>query len=234
MSSQPRYWAVVPAAGSGSRMQADRPKQYLQLHGKTVLEHTLERFAGLAEITEIVVCVAADDPYWETLRLPAKVRRVDGGRERHESVFNGLQALADRVGAEDWVLVHDAARPCVREEDVRRLIAELEAHPVGGLLALPVRDTMKRADAGGEILHTVSREHLWHALTPQMFRFGVLFKCLQKVRADGTNITDDAQAIEYCGLPARLVAGHADNLKITHPQDLALAELFLSRQTGNT
>jgi len=224
--SLPNYWALVPAAGIGSRMGSQRPKQYLHLRNKPILQHTLERL-NLPAIAGIVVCVAEDDPYWETLTLPMPVMRVNGGAERCHSVLNGLQALQQQAQPDDWVLVHDAARPCVRQADIEKLMTELAHHPVGGLLAVPVRDTMKRAGASLEIVETVNREGLWHALTPQMFRLEALSNALQSLLSRGEHVTDDAQAMEKMGLCPVLIEGHADNIKITHPQDLSLAELYL-------
>lgn len=228
-NNTPNYWALVPAAGIGSRMGSQRPKQYLHLHNKPILQHTLERL-NLPRIAGIVVCVAQDDPYWETLTLPMPVMRVNGGAERCHSVLNGLQALQQQAQPDDWVLVHDAARPCVRQADLEKLMTELAHHPVGGLLAVPVRDTMKRADAKLEIVETVNREGLWHALTPQMFRLEALSNALQSLLSRGEHVTDDAQAMEKMGQRPVLIEGHADNIKITHPQDLSLAELYLQQQ----
>jgi len=219
----------VPAAGSGSRMGSHRPKQYLHLHDKPILQHTLERLC-FSRITGIVVCLAEDDAYWETLILQKPVIRVNGGAERCHSVLNGLQALRQRAQPDDWVLVHDAARPCVRQADIEKLMTELAHHPVGGLLAVPVRDTMKRAASNAhqiEIVETINREGLWHALTPQMFRLETLYNALQSVLKKGELVTDDAQAIERFGLQPVLIEGHPDNIKVTHPQDLSLAELYL-------
>jgi len=226
----------VPAAGSGSRMGSRRPKQYLHLLGKPILQHTLERLC-LSRIAGIVVCLAEEDIYWESLTLPKPVIRVSGGAERCHSVLNGLQVLRQRAQPDDWVLVHDAARPCVRQADIEKLMTQLALHPVGGLLAVPVRDTMKRAALSTsnshqekieiEIVETINREGLWHALTPQMFRLETLYNALQSVLSSGELVTDDAQAIERLGLRPVLIEGHADNIKVTHPQDLNLAELYL-------
>lgn len=226
-----RFWAVVPAAGVGRRMGTDRPKQYLSLLGKPVLQHTLERLAASA-IQGIVVSISADDPYWPTLPKPAKVWTAAGGAERCHSVLNGLQTLLQQpeVKPHDWVLVHDAARPCVRLSDLTHLMQTAAAHPVGGLLAAPVRDTMKRADAHNQVVDTVNRQHLWHALTPQMFRLQALHQALTDLIQAGRLVTDEAQAMEQQGHTPLLISGHLDNIKITHPQDLALATLFLQQQ----
>lgn len=226
------YWAVIPAAGVGTRMAAEIPKQYLSLRGRTIIEHTLERFLSHPRIDGIVVAVAADDPIWPTLpaAVRARIRRADGGAERCHSVLNALKVLASAGQGGDWALVHDAARPCVRRADIDLMIETLSDHPVGGILAVPVRDTMKRADGALSISATVDRSGLWHALTPQMFRVGALAAAIERALASGVKVTDEAQAMELIGLAPRLVEGHADNIKITRPQDLELAELYLRHQ----
>lgn len=235
MVSGLRYWAVIPAAGVGTRMQVDVPKQYLSINHKTILEHTLERFCSHPKIEGVVVAISGNDDIWKTLdiSLQPKIIVVEGGVERCHSVLNGLRALSDQASSNDWVLVHDAARPCLRNEDIDRLIDALEDHDVGGLLGLPVRDTMKRADATGTIQETVDREGLWHALTPQMFHLGALIEALENALSNNLIVTDEAQAIELIGLQPILVEGHPDNIKITRNNDLALAELFLSQQEND-
>lgn len=232
MAASPRYWAVIPAAGIGTRMRMETPKQYLSLHGRTILEHTLARFCEHESVAGISVALAPEDPYWDRLAIAGhdKILTATGGVERYHSVQNGLTALADRATGDDWVMVHDAARPCLRHEDIDCLIESLAQHPVGGILALPVRDTMKRAGADNEIRETVDREGLWHALTPQMFRLDLLRDCLAAALAANQPVTDEAQAVELAGYRPLLVPGHPDNIKITHPIDLPLAELFLSQQ----
>ena len=230
--SMPRLFAVVPAAGIGKRMGGAVPKQYLELGGVTVLERTLARIAAQPGMNRLAVAVAEDDTYFENLaaRLPATVRRVIGGAERCHSVLAGLRALADEARAEDWVLVHDAARPCVRPSDIAHMVTTLIDHPVGGILAVPVRDTLKRCDASGQIENTVERSNLWHALTPQMFRIGALTAALEAALEAGVLVTDEAQAMERMGRMPRVVAGHGDNIKITQPEDLALAARILGAQ----
>jgi len=232
VTSTAKYWAVVPAAGVGKRMGADRPKQYLPLAGKRVIEHTLARLASHPRIAKIVVAIGAEDDYWREVRLPeqAEVQRVEGGAKRCHSVFNGLEAIKHAAGENDWVLVHDAARPCLRVADIEHLITTLVAHPVGGILGIPVADTMKRSRADGTIVETVCRDNLWRAVTPQMFRFGMLYDALGRANRANALITDEASAIEWAGLAPRMVEGRADNIKITQPQDLKLAELFLQQQ----
>lgn len=229
----PRHWAVVPAAGKGARMGADRPKQYLELAGRSVLEHTLARLLAEPRIAGIVVPLATDDDYGRALlaRCGERVAAAVGGAERCHSVLNGLDALPGAT-AEDWVLVHDAARPCLRQADLARLIDTLAADACGGLLAVPVRDTLKRCADDGRVEHTVDRNRLWHALTPQMFRVRVLREALRAALAANRLVTDEAQAIELAGFVPRIVEGHADNIKITRPEDLPLADHYLRTQGG--
>lgn len=228
----PRCWAVVPAAGVGRRMGHDLPKQYLFIGDKPVIVHTLERLAGESAIAGIVVAVAEDDAHWATLEIdiPVPLVRAPGGQERCHSVLNALDALQGMAADTDAVLVHDAARPCVRPADLAALIGAVGNRPDGGLLATPVRDTMKRADSRGRVGRTVDREGLWHALTPQMFRLDLLREALRRAIAEGYLVTDEASAMEHAGHHPRLVESHGDNIKITHPQDLATAEFFLAQQ----
>ncbi|MCG3200506.1 MAG: 2-C-methyl-D-erythritol 4-phosphate cytidylyltransferase [Gammaproteobacteria bacterium] len=226
------YWAVIPAAGAGTRMAAEIPKQYLSLRGRTIIEHTLERFLSHPRIAGIVVSVAAGDPVWPTLPVAGRPRilRADGGAERCHSVLNALKVLVSAGHGGDWGLVHDAARPCVRTADIDMMIDALSDDPVGGILAVPVRDTMKRAGGTQRITATVERSGLWRALTPQMFRVGPLATAIERALDSGVSVTDEAQAMELIGQAPRLVEGHADNIKITRPQDLELAELYLRHQ----
>ncbi|MEZ9657544.1 2-C-methyl-D-erythritol 4-phosphate cytidylyltransferase [Vibrio splendidus] len=221
--------AVVPAAGVGSRMKADRPKQYLQIHGKTILEHTVEKLLSHPQVSKIVVAVSDDDPYYPELplNLNPQVIRVSGGTERADSVLSALDYTAQQQ-LSDWVMVHDAARPCIQLSDIDKLISGAMTHDVGAILAAPVRDTMKRG-AQGQIEHTVDRVDLWHALTPQMFRSKPLRKVLSEALQQGVSITDEASAFEWKGLSPALIAGRSDNFKITQPEDLALAEFYLSQ-----
>ncbi len=228
--SQPGFWAVVPAAGVGRRMGGDLPKQYLPLAGRRVIEHTLAHLCHPA-IQGMVVAITPGDPYFADITLPERpLWRADGGAERCHSVLNALDFLASHAALGDWVLVHDAARPCLRAADLDRLITELTDHAVGGLLGLPVADTVKRTDGRGDVVATVEREGLWRALTPQMFRLGTLRQALHQAVTAGQLVTDESAAIERLGLAPRMVEGHADNIKITRPQDLALAELYLRQQ----
>ncbi len=232
MSATPAYWAVLPAAGVGRRMGATMPKQYLPLAGRRVIDHSLTPLLAEPRIRGVVVALDPQDALWPSTSFAGdgRLQRVAGGAERCHSVLNALDALSERARADDWVLVHDAARPCLRDADLANLIDTLRDDPVGGILAMPVRDTMKEADAAGRIGHTLARERLWHALTPQMFRLGLLREALQSAIAAGKLVTDDASAVELVGRAPRLVEGHADNIKITRPEDLPLAELYLTQQ----
>lgn len=228
---QPRYWAVVPAAGCGSRMGTDTPKQYLPLAGQSVIGHSLGTLFSVDRIAGIVVAVATEDNRWPAVRARFADRNlvtVAGGRERCHSVLNAARQLAARAGSGDWVLVHDAARPCVRKADIDRLIDALAGERDGGLLGVPVADTMKRAGADARITETVDRHGLWHAQTPQLFRLGLLQAALEQAIGRGVMVTDEAAAMELAGYRPRLVEGHRDNIKITTPADLALAEFHLN------
>lgn len=225
-------WLIVPAAGRGQRMQADRPKQYLSLQGRSVLASTLERLHEAFPDATLRLCLDSDDDYFDPQDVPFEHwQRVDGGAERADTVARALATLADIAADDDWVLVHDAARPCVRLEDLRALRAALEHEAIGALLATPAADTMKRADERGRVSRTEPRDGLWHALTPQIFRFDLLRQALDAALATGMTITDEASAIEAMGLSPRLVAGSRDNLKITHPEDLAMAARILAVQS---
>ena len=225
-------WAIVPAAGIGQRMQSDIPKQYLPLHGATVLEHTLNKLLSVDAVKGLVISLQQHDSYWDDLQISSDkpVLVAEGGVERSDSVANALSALRKVDSFDefsDWVLVHDAVRPCVRTADIELLIKEVEANEAGGLLALPVRDTMKRQSADATVQATVDREGLWHALTPQLFPYHVLRDALSKAKQQGVVITDESSAVEHAGFHPLLVQGHEDNIKITRPGDLRLAELYL-------
>lgn len=225
-------WLIVPAAGRGRRMQADRPKQYLTLQGESVLAKTLGRLHQAFPEAALRLCLDADDARFDPRDVPFETwRRVDGGAERVDTVRRALATLDDEAADEDWVLVHDAARPCVRLADLRALQSALEEEAIGALLATPVADTMKRADERGRVSHTEPREDLWHALTPQVFRFDLLRQALDAALATGAPVTDEASAIEAMGLAPRLVPGSRDNIKITHPEDLEMAARILAIQS---
>jgi len=226
------FWAVIPAAGAGRRMGAPVPKQYLDLAGRPVIEYCLHLFLAHPKILGVLVALDPRDDRWQETAFAGhpRVRRVAGGRERCHSVANALDVLAAAAAEDDWVLVHDAARPCLRREDLDRLLVSLADHPVGGLLGVPVRDTMKQAAADRGVRRTVPRDDLWHAFTPQMFRLGPLRRALHGALASDSLVTDDAGAMERMGLAPVLIEGHADNIKITRPEDLPLAEFYLRRQ----
>ena len=223
----PRHYAIVPAAGSGSRFGAEKPKQYLDLLGRPLIFHTLAALCACPDIERVWVVLAPDDPWWpryDWSELGAKLETVRcGGATRAESVTNGLQAAAMVAADDDWVLVHDAARPCISAAMLDALFADLAQDPVGGILAVPVADTLKRADTEQRVAATEPRDGLWQAQTPQMFRYGLLGDALQKCR----DVTDEAGAVEALGLKPKLVRGDATNLKVTYPADLALAAMIL-------
>jgi len=227
-------WVVVPAAGRGTRVGGETPKQYLNLLGRPLIRHTLDRVAAHPRVSGLMIALASDDTRWPGWReLKGKpVHTCVGGSERADSVLAGLRALPDDVREKDWVLVHDAARPCLRRDDLDRLFDHGGAHAVGAILAAPVRDTLKRADARGEIAGTEPRERLWRALTPQMFRRAALERALEAALDAGDAVTDEAMALERLGLKPMLVEGAEDNIKVTTPADLALAEFLLARLDG--
>jgi 2-C-methyl-D-erythritol 4-phosphate cytidylyltransferase len=232
--NSPSHWAVVPAAGVGKRMGSSVPKQYLDLNGRAVIDHTIERLLMHPSIDGVYVALSAEDTRWERTEFAdhPDLVTLEGGTERCYSVLNALDRLVERASADDWVLVHDAARPCVRRDDIDHLIEMVLSHPVGGLLGMPVRDTMKRTDTADRIETTVERSQLWHAFTPQMFRVGLLRDALNGALDAGFLVTDEASAMEWAGHRPIMVEGHADNLKITRPEDLPLAGYFLERQAG--
>lgn len=225
-------WAIVPAAGRGARFGGAVPKQYLEINGEPLIAHALDALLGERRVDGAVVALAADDAHWPgwATRLGKPVLRCNGGGERADSVLAALQALPADVGENDLVLVHDAARPNLRADDVARLIDAGLAHADGAILAAPVRDTLKRAGPDGTIAATEPREALWRALTPQAFRRGPLTRALQAAREAGVLVTDEAMAMERAGARPRLVEGREDNLKVTTPADLALAEYLLSHR----
>ena len=235
MDASQRIWAVVPAAGIGTRMQSELPKQYMQINGRYILDYVLEVFCQHSRISGMVVAVAEHDTWWSDLKHAEheKIHQVLGGRERCHSVLNALSALTDNAEGDDWVMVHDAARPCLLSEDIDRLIDKVTVHGCGGILAAPVRDTMKRGDTMGVISETVDREGLWHALTPQMFRLEELKSAIENALLENIMVTDEAQAIELTGVHPLLVEGDPGNIKVTLPRDLKLAEVFLSEKGGD-
>ena len=230
MTMAMRFWAVVPAAGVGKRMSADRPKQYLELAGKTVIEHTLLRLLSANIFTAVAVAISKEDPYWPELDVSVheQVITADGGKERADSVLSALKSIRDLASDEDWVLVHDAARPCITATDINLLIDTLRTDDVGGILALSSHDTLKDVE-GKNIVGTLDRSHIWRALTPQMFKYGSLKNALE-IAEGNPAITDEASALELQGLQPKIVEGRSDNIKITRPEDLALAQFYMEYQ----
>ena len=241
-----KVWVVIPAAGIGKRMQSDIPKQYLTINDKTILEHTLNCFTSHPDVAGIIVILSSDDYYWKKIKLSAEASKkplytVEGGKERSDSVMQGLDYLAmvERLDEKSWVMVHDAARPCLLKKDIDRLLSIRSDSCVGGILASPVRDTMKRAlvgeNAGKNIIsQTESRENLWHALTPQLFRLGEVKEALETCLEKGIVITDEASALEAMDKQVELVEGSSNNIKITQAADLELATLLLLANASTT
>ncbi|MGR2739557.1 2-C-methyl-D-erythritol 4-phosphate cytidylyltransferase [Billgrantia sp. Q4P2] len=229
--SAERLWLVVPAAGRGRRMGTELPKQYLMLAGRPVLAHTLARLHQAFPAARLCLCLDPDDAHFDSSWVPfTQWWRSPGGAERVDSVRQALVMLADVAEHDDLVMVHDVARPCVALADLERLFAALCEDEVGGLLAAPVADTMKRDDGQGRVARTETRRGLWHAQTPQGFRYGLLRRALDEAVASRLEVTDEASAVEALGLSPRLVPGRRDNIKITHPEDLALAGHILAAQ----
>ncbi|MDD2667083.1 2-C-methyl-D-erythritol 4-phosphate cytidylyltransferase [Zoogloea sp.] len=225
-----RCFAIVPAAGSGSRMRSEQPKQYLSLLGQPLIRHTLAALCASPVIDRVYVVLSVGDQEWDRHDWTSFGTRLVplfcGGASRADSVLNGLRAIADDTSESDWVLVHDAARPCLAPWHIENLVRELIHDEVGGILALPVADTLKQADSHQHIAATVPRDGLWQAQTPQMFRYVMLKRALESAR----NVTDEASAIEAMGLRPRLVRGDPTNLKVTYPLDLHLAEWILQHR----
>lgn len=228
-----KCWALVPAAGIGKRVGSARPKQYLKLHNREVLAWTLQTLTDLAYLEKIILVLHPEDTYFATSlasQFP-DVIIVEGGDERLHSVANGLETLAQLATDNDWVMVHDAVRPCVLASDINKLFDSLQDDEVGGVLASPVKDTLKRSDSAMQVTATMDRSQYWLAATPQLFRFSVLHKALSTALQNGFMATDEAAAVEALGLAVKLIEGRSDNIKITSPEDLKLAE-FLLMQLG--
>jgi 2-C-methyl-D-erythritol 4-phosphate cytidylyltransferase len=232
MSSKAGVWAVIPAAGSGSRMRGSKAKQYLAFQGKTIIEHCLDRLLSHADIDGAVVVLSEGDEHWDNLAYAADkpVFTALGGRERQHSVYSGLTTLQFRCGNDVIALVHDSVRPLVSHEDLGRVIDAARRNEAGAILATPVADTLKMQNEAMQIASTLSREHLWRALTPQVFHLAPLLNALKRAIDDEVAITDDAQALEMIGYAPTLVSGSADNFKITSPGDLELAEMIWLHQ----
>lgn len=232
-------WAIVPAAGIGKRMQSDIPKQYLLLNGRPVLEHTINTLLTNNNVSGLVIALGPDDAYWPDINLTSAkpVILTKGGEERADSVLNALTALIqyEQFVQSDWVMVHDAVRPCLRQQDIDKLVTEVANENNGGLLALPVSDTMKRQNTDNTVAtvkQTVERNNLWHALTPQYFPALTLKNALEKAQQNKQTITDESSAMELAGFSPKLIHGHEGNIKITRPDDLTLASLYLQAQNN--
>lgn len=222
------YHVLIPSAGRGTRMQSTLPKQYLTLLGEPILRHVVQRFESLEQITSITIVIAEDDLDWQPSLLDGcqKTQVMPcGGVTRAESVLNGLNALRDLVEPDDWILVHDAARPGIDHEMLQRLINAVGTSDTGGILALPLADTLKRADNHGQVSETIPRQHLWQAQTPQMFRYADLHNALNTYLS--RHPTDEAQAMEWMGKQPRLVLGSVKNMKVTYPDDLQVVAALM-------
>jgi len=224
-------WALVPAAGIGARMSVGQPKQYLTVSGKTVLEHSLSTLLEFKKIKAVQLCIASDDQYWAELGfdhdklLPVQL----GGAQRANTVLAGLNALSNLADPRDWVMVHDAARPCTTNSLLTKLVDAVEGHDIGGILATPLSDTIKKVNSN-IIEKTVDRQNLWSAQTPQMFRYGVLRDCMEQANEKGLVITDEASAIEAAGYQSLIVPSDRSNIKLTYTEDLDWINYFLSKQ----
>lgn len=227
-------WIIVPAAGVGRRFGGEIPKQYQQLLGKLVIEHTLERLLQLEDV-QIVAAVSSEDTLWQTLSVfqNPRIQTTIGGEERADSVRLALESLQGKAQKDDWVLVHDVARPCVRVQDIQYLMITLASHKVGGVLAIPVSDTVKRVLNESNIDSTEDRSQLWAAQTPQMFRYGLLLESLQKAVQQQYQPTDESAAIEQLGYTPCVVEGSRDNIKITRLEDMAIAEAIMNYQQSS-
>lgn len=232
--TEAKLWAVIPAAGSGQRFGASTPKQFLRLAGKPVIQHAIDALLALPDLQRLVVATAADDPHWNQLPAAgdARITAITGGATRAASVLAGLQHLQNLAAADDWVLVHDAARPLITAGQIEQLRAALAGHAVGGVLAVPVADTVKRCNRDGAIEQTVDRSTLWAAQTPQLFRYQLLCDSLTAALQAGVEVTDEAQAVELAGHTAQVVEGSPDNFKITLPAQLELAEYLMARRSA--
>ncbi|MGB0894567.1 MAG: 2-C-methyl-D-erythritol 4-phosphate cytidylyltransferase [Parashewanella sp.] len=223
--------AVIPAAGVGKRMGGNIPKQYLSINEKTILSHSLSVFLSHPSIDKVIVAIGVDDEYFDELEEAKhpKLMKTLGGVERADSVLAALKCAKGSGFSNAWALVHDAARPCVTSDDIDLLLASRVDNPQGAILAMPVRDTMKRATDDQQIINTVCRIQLWHAMTPQMFPVKELCHNLSQALIQEVSITDEASAMEWAGVHPGLVAGRPDNIKVTHPEDIQLASLYLAQ-----
>lgn len=238
-SQSSKVWVVIPSAGTGQRMQSEVPKQYLKILDQTLIEHTLDCFIDHQQVAGIVVVLSSDDKIWQSLNIKSGAKlicTVEGGSSRSDSVIQGLKYLnaIDSITSSTWIMVHDAARPCLSRIDLDALLSIRADDCIGGLLASPVRDTMKRALASQNaddhkmVSHTEPRDNLWHALTPQMFRLGTLQNALEMCQKRDFNVTDECSAMEFIGENPIIVESTENNIKVTHPSDIALATFLIN------
>ncbi len=233
MSNNNRLWVVIPAAGIGKRMGVDIPKQYITVCDKAIIEHTVEKFTSRNDLQGILVALSNSDQHWSTLELSKnnKITTVTGGEERYKSVYNALCSLKNKADDDDWILVHDAVRPCITTSEIDQFIADLDhLNGIGGILALPCFETMKKANTNHEIEETIDRKFIWHAQTPQMFRYKKLFLAIEKIMNENIFITDEAMAMELAGYKPVLIQGTHSNIKITDQNDLKYLESFLRQE----
>lgn len=233
MSNNNRLWVVIPAAGIGKRMGVDIPKQYITVCDKAIIEHTVEKFTSRNDLQGILVALSNSDQHWSTLELSKnnKITTVTGGEERYKSVYNALCSLKNKADDDDWILVHDAVRPCITTFEIDQFIADLDhLNGIGGILALPCFETMKKANTNHEIEETIDRKFIWHAQTPQMFRYKKLFLAIEKIMNENIFITDEAMAMELAGYKPMLIQGTHSNIKITDQNDLKYLESFLRQE----
>ena len=233
MSNNNRLWVVIPAAGIGKRMGVDIPKQYITVCDKAIIEHTVEKFTSRNDLQGILVALSNSDQHWSTLELSKnnKITTVTGGEERYKSVYNALCSLKNKADDDDWILVHDAVRPCITTFEIDQFIADLDhLNGIGGILALPCFETMKKANTNHEIEETIDRKFIWHAQTPQMFRYKKLFLAIEKIMNENIFITDEAMAMELAGYKPILIQGTHSNIKITDQNDLKYLESFLRQE----
>jgi 2-C-methyl-D-erythritol 4-phosphate cytidylyltransferase len=230
--SAARYWGIVPAAGTGKRFAAELPKQFHRIGDKLIADHTLSRLLGISKLQKILVPCDINAEQWAQVSAVAdrRVELLGGGAERVHSVLNGLRALRDVAASNDWVLVHDMARPCVSSGDINKLIEQLDDHAVGGILATPINDTLKKITSASAVDKTLDRSDFRAAQTPQMFRYGLLVRALKTMLKEQQLPTDEASAIEYIGEQAKIVEGRSDNIKITHREDLMIAQAIMGYQ----
>ena len=233
MNEKNKVWGLVPGAGIGRRMGAVIPKQYSKVNGITIFHHSLEKICNCRDISGVIAGISEKDLFWQTepYEHPVFLGTFIGGQNRSDTVWSGLKDLMEcrRADLHDWVVVHDAARPCIIENDVNRVISEAQLTGIGAVLGARIIDTVKKTDSAGKVLKTSRRDNFWRAFTPQVFRIGLLMRALESVSAAGVEVTDESMAMEYAGHTPIMVQGDPTNIKITVPNDLKLAELFLNR-----